>query len=377
MSKKLKHKLVNLFLQLYTRRRDFSHSVTAFKQLETIDFRNIVIYSTTALGDFLMNTPAIHEVRKRFPDARITVVSGNKMAPYIRTGIGKDWDDVVCWNSKVHTVLKLVRDLKAHGTPDLILIMHSHNPYDYLSAVMTGAPFVFRCNHSASPCALIEPWLTNFSGYGHRHSVQARLDLITPLGCRFTDKSVEMHVPCDVTKVPSSVKRVGFQMGASSEERRWPVANFVILTRYLLTRYSDLNIVLVGAPNEIHLSDEFFSLLEPEFHNRIEPLIGKTTIEELTQVINNLDLLVTNDTGTMHLAFALKIPSISLHVSTYPQFTGPYQNYELHEVVSGFASKLLRNEGEHEMSAISVDSVIEATIKSLSAQGIMPQNNPE
>lgn len=34
MSKKLKHKLVNLFLQLYTRRRDFSHSVTAFKQLE-------------------------------------------------------------------------------------------------------------------------------------------------------------------------------------------------------------------------------------------------------------------------------------------------------------------------------------------------------
>ncbi|WP_405470871.1 glycosyltransferase family 9 protein [Morganella morganii] len=94
MSKKLKHKLVNLFLQLYTRRRDFSHSVTAFKQLEIIDFRNIVIYSTTALGDFLMNTPAIHEVRKRFPDARITVVSGNKMAPYIRTGIGKDWDDV-------------------------------------------------------------------------------------------------------------------------------------------------------------------------------------------------------------------------------------------------------------------------------------------
>lgn len=78
--KKLKHKLVNLFLQLYTRRRDFSHSVTAFKQLETIDFRNIVIYSTTAPGDFLMNTPAIHEVRKRFPDARITVVSGNKMA---------------------------------------------------------------------------------------------------------------------------------------------------------------------------------------------------------------------------------------------------------------------------------------------------------
>lgn len=370
MSKKLKHKLVNLFLQLYTRRRDFSHSVTAFKQLETIDFRNIVIYSTTALGDFLMNTPAIHEVRKRFPDARITVVSGNKMAPYIRTGIGKDWDDVVCWNSKVNTVTKLVRDLKAHGTPDLILIMHSHNPYDYLSAIMTGAPFVFRCNHPTNP--YMERWLTNSTRFAHRHSVQVRLDLITPLGCRFTEKSVEMRIPCEVTKVSSPVRRVGFQMGASSEERRWPVANFVALARCLLTRYRDLNIVLVGAPNEIHLSGEFFNLLEPEFHSRIEPLIGKTTIEELTQTVNNLDLLVTNDTGTMHLAFALKIPSVSMHVSTCPQFTGPYQDYELHEIISGFASKLLLNEGEHEMASISVDTVIKATVKSLSTRGIFP-----
>lgn len=124
-------------------------------------------------------------------------------------------------------------------------------------------------------------------------------------------------------------------MGASSEERRWPVENFVTLARTLLTRYRDLNIVLVGAPNEIRLSDEFLSLLEPEFHNRIEPLIGKTTVEELTQIVNNLDLLVTNDTGTMHLAFALKVPSVSMHVSTCPQFTGPYQDYELHEIISG------------------------------------------
>lgn len=52
MSKKLKHKLVNLFLQLYTRRRDFSHSVAAFKQLETIDFRILLFIRQRRSGIF-------------------------------------------------------------------------------------------------------------------------------------------------------------------------------------------------------------------------------------------------------------------------------------------------------------------------------------
>ncbi len=360
MSKKFKHKLVNLFLRLYTRRRDFSHSVTAFKQLETIDFRNIVIYSTTALGDFLMNTPAIHEVRKRFPDARITVVAGNKMAAYIRTGIGKDWDDVVCWNSKVNTVTKLVRDLKAHGTPDLILIMHSHNPYDYLSAVMTGAPFVFRCNHPASPCSLIEPWLTNYNGPGHRHAIQSRLDLIAPLQCQFTGKSIEMRVPCEVTAEPSPWHNVGFQMGASSEERCWPVSYFVQLATALMSADDKIRITLFGAPGEVYLSEQFMTLLPAGFHHRTESLIGKTSMTELTQAMNNIDVLVTGDTGTMHIAIALKVRTVSLFVSAAAHATGPYQDPSLHRVISGFTSPLLTPPGNHEMTAISTDRVITA-----------------
>lgn len=365
MSKKLKHKLVNLFLQLYTRRRDFSHSITAFKQLKTIDFRNIVIYSTTALGDFLMNTPAIHEVRKRFPDARITVVSGNKMAPYIRTGIGKDWDDVVCWNSKVNTVLKLVRDLKAHGTPDLILIMHSHNPYDYLSAIMTGAPFVFRCNHPSTPRAFIEPWLTNYIGSGHRHTIQSRLDLIAPLQCQFTDSSIEMHVPCDVTKEPSPWHNVGFQMGASSAERCWPVSHFVQLATALMSADDKIRIVLFGSPGEVHLSEQFMALLPAEFHHRTESLTGKTSMTELTQAVNNVDVLVTGDTGTMHIAIALKVRTVSLFVSAAAHATGPYQDPHLHRVVTGFTSPLLTPPGSHEMAVISTDRIITAVTDAL------------
>lgn len=363
MAKVLKHKLVGLFLQLYTRRRDFSHSIMEFKQLKTLDFKHIVIYSTTALGDFLMNTPAMHEIRIRFPDARITVVSGNKMAGYIRTGIGKDWDHVVCWNSRVNTVPKLVRDLKAHGTPDLVLIMHSHNPYDYMSAVMTGTPFVFRCNNPSNPH--MERWLTNYNGNEYRHTVQVRLDLITPLGCNFTENSIEMRVPCDVTQEPSDVSRVGFQMGASSEERRWPIPYFVQVATALFSRDEKMQIILFGLQSEIWLADQFFKLLPAEFHSRVVSLAGKTSIEELTQAVNNIDVLVTGDTGTMHIAIALKIQTVSLFVSAAAQATGPYQNPELHRVISGFTSPLLMAPGDHEMSVIKAEPVINATIDAL------------
>ena len=363
MAKVLKHKLVGLFLQLYTRRRDFSHSLTEFKQLKTLDFKNIVIYSTTALWDFLMNTPAIHEIRIRFPDARITVVSGHKMADYIRTGIGKDWDHVVPWNSKVNTVPKLVRDLKMQGTPDLVLIMHSHNPYDYMSAVMTGTPFVFRCNNLSNP--YMNRWLTNYLTAFHGHSIQARLDLIAPLGCQFTETSVEMRVPCDVTKTASDCLRVGFQMGASSEERRWPVDYFVQVALALFAHDKKLTVVLFGAPGETQLGEQFLARLPAPFHHRIESLIGKTSVAELTQAVNNIDALVTGDTGTMHIALALKVPTVSLFVSANPYYTGPYQNLEIHQVISGFACPLLMAQDDHEMSAIKAEPVINATIKAI------------
>lgn len=363
MAKVLKHKLVNLFLQLYTRRRDFSHSITAFKQLKALDFRNIVIYSTTALGDFLMNTPAIHEVRKRFPDAKITIVCSSKMFDYVCTGIGKDWDQVICWNNKVKTVTKLVSDIKMQGIPDLVLILHSHNPYDYMSAIMTGTPFVFRSNYPDNP--LIERWLTNYLSGFRGHTIQARLNLIAPLGCEFTEHSNEMHVPCNVENTISDCLCVGFQMGASSSERCWPVQSFVQVAQALFSYNENLKIILLGAPNEIYLSEQFFSLLPPEFHSRVQSLIGKTSMTELTQTVNNLNVLITSDTGTMHIAIALKIPTVSLFVTAGADATGPYQDPKLHQVITGFICPLLKLDDAPEMSVIKPEPVISAAIKVL------------
>ncbi|MDC9581168.1 glycosyltransferase family 9 protein [Xenorhabdus sp. PR6a] len=355
MEKYFKHKLVDLFLKVYTKKLDFTQSRVEFNDLEEKNFSNIIIYSTTALGDFLMNTPAIHAIRNRFKDAFITLICHQNFKSYLEHGT--DWDKIITWNNKVNHIPNLLKEIKKSGTPDLAVILHSHNPYDYLSAIMSGAKFVFRDNYNENK--LIEKWLTNYVDSFRGHVIQRKLELIKPLGCETTSKScIEMRTPRRVNSIKKNNIHIGFQMGASSSERCWPVKNFVRVASQILNSDNTARIVLIGAPNDIYLQQEFMELLSSKYHSRIDQLIGKTTLIELTQKINKLDLLVTGDTGPMHIAIALKVPTISLFVTAVPYATGPYQDPELHKVILGAVMPLNYKIHSHIMDVISPDKVI-------------------
>lgn len=338
MRKLWKFKAVDLFLRLYTRQKGLQASRESFSQ-ETRPFTNIVIYSTTALGDFMMNTPAIRAVRQRFPDAFITLVAHKKFHEFLENG--EDWDRVVYWNSKVNALRALVRELKVKGEPDLALILHSHEPYDYLSAVMAGARYIFRDNYIDDK-PLRDGWLTNFT-YGFKgHLIQRKLELVAPLGCDIS--STEMRVPrtpAEKPVKPDGQKIIGFQMGASSAERCWPAQNFADVANTLLAENPQASVVLIGGPGEKHLENPFMERVEPMFRSRIQSQIGKTTLTGLTGIINSFDVMLTGDTGPLHLAIALKVPTLSLFVTEEPSASGPYQDRDMHRVLYGVRMALI------------------------------------
>ncbi|WP_426575612.1 glycosyltransferase family 9 protein (plasmid) [Xenorhabdus stockiae] len=352
MNKYFKYKSVDLFLNLYTKKKDFTHSRIEFNKLEEKEFKNIIIYSTTALGDFLMNTPAIHAIRNRFKNSFITLICHENYKNFLESG--SDWDKVVVWNNKVHHIPNLLKEIKKNGTPELAIILHSHNPYDYLSAIMSGAKYVFRDNYNENK--LINKWLTNYVESFNGHLIKRKLELIKPLGCEISSKScIEMRVPCSVTPIEKDYISIGFQMGASSSERCWSVKNFVQVASDILKKDGTAQIVLIGSPNDISLQQEFMQNLPKTYHNRINQLVGKSTLIELTQKINELDLLVTGDTGPMHIAIALKIPTVSLFVTASRSATGPYQDPEIHKVILGTALSIHKN--THIMDCISPSTV--------------------
>lgn len=82
MSKKWKINLTNWFLKKYTAKHGRLENKENFDA--ALSFDNIVIYSTTALGDFMFNTPAIRAIRERYPDAHITLVVHEKIVSWWR-----------------------------------------------------------------------------------------------------------------------------------------------------------------------------------------------------------------------------------------------------------------------------------------------------
>ncbi len=124
---------------------------------------------------------------------------------------------------------------------------------------------------------------------------------------------------------------VCFQLGASESQKRWPPFRFAELAHILRLRYK-AKIVLLGVEAERPLGEEFTKLdTGPSIS-----FFGKTSLGVLAAVLERSKLLVTNDTGTMHVAAAVRCPTVLVSVGTvHFRETGPYApgNYAIESTI--------------------------------------------
>ncbi|MGL4860351.1 MAG: glycosyltransferase family 9 protein [Enterobacteriaceae bacterium] len=334
MRRRWKYKIADLFLRFYTRKRGRLCSRDSFTASE--DFQRIAIFSSTALGDFLLNTPAIKAIRRRYPCAEITLIASAKNRALVeRDETGLLYDRVVYWNNKLQTVNKLVRELTTNGQCDLTVILHSHGPYDVVAAVMAGSRYIFRDNlMRMNGLHEINKWLTNYVSQFYGHYIQRKLELIKALNAPTDD--VTMSLPFSITreKQGSEIFLIGFQLGAAKKTRTWPVEYFADLANNLLSYNENIRIAVIGSPQEQELATQLLQLVNPDLKNRVINYSGQTTLRQLIDIIASMDLLIVGDTGPLHIAIALKIRTISLFISSNPQKTGPYQDLHLHSVIN-------------------------------------------
>ncbi len=120
--------------------------------------------------------------------------------------------------------------------------------------------------------------------------------------------------------IENNLPKVGFHIGASKSNKTWEKEKFKNVIRGLLDEKC-CNIILFGGYNELSLNQFFADISSELFINRI----GKTGLAELISEISALDLLVTNDTGPMHIAAIRKIPIIDISLGPVSLWeTSPY-----------------------------------------------------
>ncbi|MDB6122779.1 MAG: Lipopolysaccharide heptosyltransferase [Pedosphaera sp.] len=108
--------------------------------------------------------------------------------------------------------------------------------------------------------------------------------------------------------------------GARWDNKRWPLENFTDLTRRILSVSSDVNIAILGSKDDQVLGN-VIAAVNP---HRCLDLTGETSLPEMVEWLRLCELVITNDTGPMHVAAALQRPTVAIFGPTNPGATGPH-----------------------------------------------------
>ena len=293
---------------------------------------NLLIIKPSSFGDIVHALPVVGALRTVLPDARISWLVKSEWAelleghPDLHEIIPVDFG-VRSWRSLVATVRARAFDCVL----DLQGLLRSG-----LIARLSGAPIRvgFAGGREGSPWCYTHkvrlpnddrvPWrLLNMS------SVDRNLETVKCFGAatdapRFVLPRLE-HDRAAVTQLftEAGVTRhdrlIAVAPISRQAMRNWPVGRFVAVAAALM-KQQGVKIVLIGSPDDRSVVRDFSRALGPALVN----LVGKTRIRQLSLVLDNVRLLIANDSGPIHVAAACRVPVLACFGPTDPNVNGPY-----------------------------------------------------
>ena len=349
---RFKAKILGFIINFY--RRGFRVSPDKINIAES---GSIVIINNKRLGDFLFCTPSIRAIKDAKPNVKIIAVTsyGNKSliseCPYI--------DDVVYMGDSTREAIKVGLKLRKKK-PDLGIVFHSKSPYDILAMTLSRSRCIMKHYFGNERKVLMSSYDAIVLG-GENPPVQNDLTLVRKLHVDTTNK--KMFYPSPVVTKSYNELTVGIQLGASGADRYFPVAKAVNIVEKISNEFPQCKFHLIGSKDEIELSMEFFKLLNPEFSKKVIDHVGKTTLQELANLINNFTVLVTPDTGCLHIATALQTKTVSLFTIKQQKASIPQQDHELHHVL--YASEYSVDEAICNLNSIPSEDITAKVIKAI------------
>jgi lipopolysaccharide heptosyltransferase II len=301
--------------------------------------RNVLCVRLDNLGDVLMTTPAIRALKVTGQARRLTLLtsrSGAQAAPFI-----PDIDDVLCFDAPwvKHAVppdpdgsLDL-RDVIRRRKFDAAVIFTVYSQSPLCAALMCYlAEIPLRLAHCReNPYHLLTDWVHETEpGAGVRHEVQRQLDLVSAVGIHTADAHMRFSVSARAertvaqlladARVDHTVPLVVLHPGASAPSRRYPVERYAAVARQLPT-LRNCRLVVTGADDERALTQTVCAGAEKGIAT---DFAGKLDVGQLGALISRADLLISNNTGPVHIASAVGTPVVDLYALTNPQHT-PWQ----------------------------------------------------
>ena len=280
----------------------------------------ILVVSTTGLGDSLWGTPALRALKKSFPEVHIDLLINPRWKslfdgnPYIRRVI----DYHPQWYRQLWLACTLLPDSYDHN-----LIFHANKDYRRMPAWTRSANTLAHQSFSWLPAESIIPVQRPI------HGIQRRLRLIEAVGAKTDGSQMDIFLTeGEQQEVTVFLKKIGFSgnpfiyvnVGASLPHKRWPADRFIELSKNIL-KQTTFNIILGGGPEDEALIASIRAHLDPA---RSYPSCHRS-IRENCALIRQARLLITTDTGPLHIGLALNTPLSALFGPTLSEESGPFQ----------------------------------------------------
>lgn len=184
----------------------------------------------------------------------------------------------------------------------------------------------------------------DLDGYSHKHVVEYYLDLLKILDIKAKSHSLELFISennkaksknilsnrgiNDKDLIIGIAPGAGASWGKDASLKHWPAIKFAQLADRIIDDFG-AKVVILGDESEKPIAD----IIINSMHKKPVDLVGMTSLEELSAVINNLHILITNDGGPLHIAVALGKKTISFFGPVDPKVYGPYPPDEKRHIV--------------------------------------------
>ena len=326
--------------------------------------RNVLAVRLDTIGDVLMTTPALRALRESTTGRRITLLTSAIGAEAAR--LVPEVDDVIVYDApwlkatvprpESSLDLAMIERLRSERfDAAVVFTVYSQNPLpSAMLCYLADIPLRLAHCHE-NPYQLLTDWIPDPEpGNGARHEVRRQLDLVGAVGCKTDDDHLAIRIPAEAWMAAAhQLAALGIDeepwvlmhVGASAPSRRYPPVQFAEAADQIVKELG-CPVVLSGGRDEQHILDEVRAAMQTA-GRAVSTTLGLT---EFAAVISAARLLVSNNSGPVHIAAAVGTPVVDLYALTNPQHT-PWQvphRVLFHDVSCRWCYKSICPQGHHD-----------------------------
>lgn len=286
----------------------------------------ILIRGVNWIGDAVMTMPAIRALRKSYPEVKIEMLVKPSVAPIFEND--PNINETILYGDKFKGIigkLRLAKILRKKKFSKAILLQNAFDAA--FIAFLAGIPERIGYNRDGRGFLLTKP--ISFNGDDRKvHHIDYYLSLLKAADIKADYSNPWIYLSINerlsARERLSGLRRpiLGINPGATyGSAKRWFPERFAQVANWFIKETGG-SVVIFSGRNEVDIAEE----IDKHIPKNKLFLAGMTSLRELISLISECDVFVTNDSGPMHIAYAVGTPLVAIFGSTDPNLTGPAGN---------------------------------------------------